>query len=222
MIVVEYHLVGRVDLVRRVREELDLSGIVLVGGKSHRLGRNKAVEFIDGQPLIVRIISRLSRLTQQTVVVVNDEKRISLLALPDSAKGAVDVYPDKGPLGGIFTGLSAAQSQWAIVVACDMPFLNLKLLNHMISLRNGNDAIVPVIENQPEPTHALYSKACLPHIESKLKTNDLKIASFFNQVRVKFLPQEEIDPMDPDHLSFFNVNTQQDLDYARTLVSQGQ
>ena len=200
---------------------LDVSAIVLAGGMSRRLGRNKAIEPIDGQPLITRVIDRLSHLTQQTVVVVNDDERVYVLPLPDSAKVAVDAYPDKGSLGGIFTGLSAAEAEWAIVVACDMPFLNPDLFRHMLALRDGSDAVVPVLEGRPEPTHALYSKACLPHIEGKLKADDLKIARFFEQVRVRFLPQKEIDTLDPRHLSFFNINTQQDLDHALALVAEG-
>ena len=200
---------------------MDVSAIVLAGGMSRRLGRNKAIEPIDGQPLITRVIGRLSHLTQQTVVVVNDDERVSVLPLPDSAKVAVDGYPGKGSLGGIFTGLSAAQADWAIVVACDMPFLNLDLFRHMLSLREGTDAVVPVLEGRPEPTHALYSKACLPHIEDKLKADDLKISRFFDEVRVRFVPEEEVDKLDPGHLSFFNINTQQDLDQALALVALG-
>ena len=200
---------------------MDVSAIVLAGGMSRRLGRNKAIEPIDGQPLITRVIGRLSHLTQQTVVVVNDDERVSELPLPDSAKVAVDGYPGKGSLRGIFTGLSAAQADWAIVVACDMPFLNLDLFRHMLSLREGSDAVVPVLEGRPEPTHALYSKACLPHIENKLKADDLKISRFFDEVRVRFVPEEEVDKLDPGHLSFFNINTQQDLDQALALVAHG-
>ena len=201
--------------------QLDVSAIVLAGGMSRRLGRDKAIEPLDGRPLITRVIGRLAHLTQETVVVVNDDERASVLPLPDSAKVAVDAYPDKGSLGGIFTGLSAAEAGWGIVVACDMPFLNTDLLRHMLSLRDGTDAVVPIVENRPEPTHAVYSKACLPHIERRLKADDLKIARFFDEVRVRFVPEEEVDKLDPDHLSFFNINTQQDLDRALALVAQG-
>ena len=202
--------------------QLDISAIVLAGGMSRRLGRDKAIEPLDGHSLITRVIDRLSHLTQETVVVVvNDDERASVLPLPDSAKVAVDAYPDKGSLGGIFTGLSAAEAGWGIVVACDMPFLNTDLLRHMLSLRDGTDAVVPIVETRPEPTHAVYSKACLPHIERRLKADDLKIARFFDEVRVRFVPEEEVDKLDPDHLSFFNINTQQDLDRALALVAQG-
>ena len=200
---------------------MEISGIVLAGGMSRRLGRDKAVELVGGEPLITRVIGRLSSIADQTVVVVNDEGRASQLPLPESAKVAVDIHPGKGSLGGIFTGLSATDGEWGMVVACDMPFLNLELLEHMLTMRDGYDVVVPMEDGHPEPTHALYSKACLPRIESRLKANDLKIARFFDEVRVKFVPEEEVDRLDPDHLCFFNVNTQQDLDRALSLVAEG-
>jgi molybdopterin-guanine dinucleotide biosynthesis protein A len=201
--------------------QVKVSGIVLAGGMSRRLGRNKALENVGGEPLILRVIGRLSQVTGQTVVVVNNAERAAMLPLPESAKVAVDIYPDAGSLGGIFTGLTAADGEWGIVVACDMPFLNVALFKHMLSLREGFDAVVPVLEERPEPTHAVYSRRCLPYIERRLKANDLKIARFFDEVRVSYVPEAEVDRFDPDHLSFFNVNTQEDLDRALALVAEG-
>ena len=134
----------------------------------------------------------------------------------------MDRYPDAGSLGGIFTGLEAAQAEWALVVACDMPFLNVPLLRHILSLRAGRDAVVPVIEGRPEPTHAAYSKRCLPHIERRLRANDLKISRFFDDVKVEYVQQIDVDEYDADHLSFFNVNTEQDLERARQIVGEEQ
>ena len=94
-------------LLLRERES-ETSGVVLAGGLSRRLGRDKAVEPIGGEPLIQRVISRLSQVSSQTVVVVNEPGRATALPIPDSATVAVDIYPNKGSLGGIFTGLSAA------------------------------------------------------------------------------------------------------------------
>ena len=198
-----------------------ISGIVLAGGVSRRLGRDKAIEPVGGVPLIERVIERLSRVSDETVVVVNDGKRASVLPLPDLARVATDIYPGKGSLGGIFTGLAAAGGEWNIVVGCDMPFLNTELLRYMLSVREGFDAVVPVVDNWPEPTHAIYSKTCLPHIESRLRADDLKIDRFFSEVRVNFIPEGEVARLDPDRLSFFNVNTQQDLDRATALAMEG-
>ena len=200
---------------------MQVSGIILAGGQSRRLGRDKAVEPLGGEALITRVIGRLGQFSEQTIVVVNNDERASDLPLPESAKVAVDVYPDSGSLGGIFTGLSAADADWTVVVACDMPFISVDLFNYMLSLRDGYDAVVPRLEGRPEPTHAAYSKACLPHIESRLQAGNLKIAGFFDAVKVKFVPEEDVTRLDPDHLSFFNVNTQEDLERATDLVAAG-
>jgi len=200
---------------------LEVSGIVLAGGQSRRLGRDKAVEPVGGRPLICRVVERVAQVSDEVVVVVADQARGTALPLPAGHRIALDLYPGKGSLAGIFSGLSSARAEWGIVVACDMPFLNLALLHYMLSLRQGADAVVPMLEGRPEPTHAIYAKGCLPYIERRLKADDLKIAGFFDEVRVKYVEEADITRFDPDHLSFFNVNTPGDLDRALALVSQG-
>ena len=198
-----------------------VSGIVLAGGISRRLGRNKALESIGGEPLIARVIGRLSEIAGATVVVVADMDQAARLPLPERSTVTEDVYPGKGSLGGIFSGLRQATSPWSMVVACDMPFLNLDLIRYMLSLREGQDVVVPLAEGRPEPTHALYSKSCLPFIDDQLESGDLKIARFYDKVDVRYVSEEETARFDPDHLSFFNVNTQEDLDRSLALVDQG-
>ena len=198
-----------------------VSGIVMAGGMSRRLGRNKVVEPLGGEPLIQRVIDRLSQVVDQITVVVNDAERASELSLPPSVRVATDVYPGKSTLGGMHTGLSTIDTEWGIIVACDMPFLNVKLINHMLSVREGFDVVVPVLRGYLEPTHAAYSKQCLPHIERKLWADDLKIIRFFDEVRVNPVPEDEVRRLDPGFLSFFNINTQKDLDEAAALVDQG-
>ncbi len=195
--------------------------MALAGGMSRRLGRNKAVEEIGGERLIERVINRLSEVSSETVVVVAEESRAQALDLPDGVRTAADIYPGHGSLGGIFTGLSAARGDYGIVVACDMPFLNTGLLQFMVDLAPDFDVVVPRVDGRPEPLHAIYSKSCLEPIESRLKRQDLKIALFFEEVRVAYVDEEDIDLFDPERLSFFNVNTQQDLDKALALEAQG-
>ena len=199
--------------------KLRVTGVILAGGMSTRLGRDKAVEPLAGQPLIGRVLSMLSGVTDESVVVVNDEHRGAELPLPADTIVAVDAYPGSGSLGGIFTGLKAAGSEWALVVACDMPFLNPALLTRMLELRDGYDVVAPVLDGRPEPTHALYSKVCLPHMEKRLQDGKLKITGFFEQVRVRYIAEDEVDRLDPGRLSFFNINTQDDLDRANSLVA---
>ena len=196
-----------------------VSGIILAGGRSRRLGRDKAVEPFEGQPLIRRVIERIQPLTAEIVVVVADAARGEALPLQDDERVAMDLFPGGGSLGGIFSGLAAADSQWGLVVACDMPFLNRQLFEHMLELREGWDAVVPMPGDFPEPTHALYSRDCLPHIEAKLKANDLKISGFFDDVRVRYLNEDDVRRFDPELHSFFNVNSPEDL--ARAVALSG-
>ena len=198
-----------------------VTGIILAGGLSRRLGRDKAVEPIEGQPLVGRVMDALSEIVDELVVVVNTPQRGRELPLRDSAVVAVDIYPNAGSLGGIFTGLSSASNQWGIVVACDMPFLNLDLLSYLLSFRESHDAVVPVLDGRPEPTHAAYSKVCLSAIEARLEADDLKIARFFDDVRVKYVSQRRVEEIDPSRRSFFNVNTEEDLARARLLAGEG-
>jgi molybdopterin-guanine dinucleotide biosynthesis protein A len=202
-------------------ERSESSGIVLAGGRSRRLGRNKALESFGGQPLILRVIDRVSQVAEDVVVVVADQAQADALPLENQHRVVVDLHPGGGSLGGIFSGLSAARNQWAMVVACDMPFLNLDLVRRMLVLREGADAVVPVLGGRPEPTHAIYSKVCLPFMEQLLLANDLKISLFFDKVRVAYLPEEEVLSLDPDCLSFFNVNNPDDLERALTLAAEG-
>ncbi len=198
----------------------DAWGIVLAGGLSRRFGRDKAMEKLAGEPLLHGVIRRLSQVAAATVVVINDKARAEKLSLGTEIKTTVDIYPNNGSLGGIFTGLNAIGSDWGIVVACDMPFLNVDLLRHLLSCREGFHAVVPVIDDHPEPTHAVYSRECLQYIETQLKTGNLKIANVFHELRVNYVSQIDVEKFDHHHLSFFNVNTRQDFDRAMLLTGE--
>jgi len=207
--------------IPRDGNNLDVSGVVLAGGQSRRLGRDKALEPLGGQPLIRRVIQRVAEVSREIIVVVADQKMGDTLPLETSSRLTLDLYPGKGSLGGIYSGITAAAADWSFVVACDMPFLNPALLSYMLSLRGSADAVVPLVEGRLEPTHGLYSKACLPYIEERLIAKDLKISRFLDQVRVNYLREAEISMIDPQHLSFFNVNTAEDLGMAQAMVAQG-
>ena len=198
----------------------DLTAIVLAGGLSRRLGRNKALEHVGGELLLHRVLNRVGEVADETVLVVANLEQAAALPLPEDVRVVTDAFPDSGSLGGIYTGLQAANSGWGLVVACDMPFLNVALLQHMKELRSGFDVVVPELDGRPEPTHALYGKACLEHIRPRLEAGQFKIAGFFEDARVRTVTESEVASYDPDRLSFFNVNTQADLDRAEALARE--
>ncbi len=192
----------------------EVSAVILAGGRSRRLGVDKALLKLDGEWLLERIASSLASLSDDLRVVVDDRDKLGHLGLPTVA----DVLHGLGPLGGIYSGLRAMQHERGLFVACDMPLLDLNLLRYMVSLSNDFDVVIPRIGNNVEPLHAVYSKACAAPIAELLEQCDLRIVHFFPQVRVRYVEQAEIDTFDPQHWSFFNINTADDLERAHLLI----
>lgn len=205
------------------------------------MGQDKAWIPLRGRALVERVVSRLDRICQEVIIVSNDQALFKRL----SAVLVRDIFPGKGSLGGIYTGLVTAKHDRAIVVACDMPFLNIALLGYMVDLANEFDVVVPAASSKigretPQaattaqhgavrrtakqgnlhPLHAVYSKRCLGPIEARIADGDLRMISFYPDVRVHIIPEQEIDSIDPDHLSLFNVNTPEDLQFAESLAGQ--
>ncbi len=198
----------------------EITAVILAGGMSRRLGRNKALEPLRGEPLIRRVIGAMREVASNIVVVANDDERVGELDLPSDVVPVIDEYPGKGSLGGIYTGLNAAPTDWSVFCACDMPFLNPRLYRALLDARGSRDAVTPVLNGRPEPIHAAYSRACLEPIRRKLAANQLKISGFFDDVDVRFFTEEEVLAVDPDLLSFFNINTQEDLDKAQEIANK--
>jgi molybdopterin-guanine dinucleotide biosynthesis protein A len=200
---------------------LDISCIVLAGGKGSRLGHNKAEVLISEKSLFQWVLCRVSFLKSEVIVVAGADGLASWQADYSGHKVVTDIYPDRGPLVGIYTGLTVAKSFHSLAVGCDMPFLNRALLSHMIEVAPGFDVVIPRVDDMVEPLHAVYSKGCLAPIEGMVERGDLSIHSLLGLVRVRYVDSDEIDRFDPEHLSLFNVNTLDELERARSLVEQG-
>ena len=197
---------------------MEATSIVLAGGKNLRLGRHKALETVCGKALIERVVERLRLLTDRILVVTSQEQP------PLTVTGVeilVDVYPGRGPLGGIYTGLLASRSLYSVVAACDMPFLNIELLRYMIALSPGFDAVVPRLEEgKLESLHAIYSKSCLDNMKAQLEHDQLEVNRLLRTFHVRYVERAECQRLDPQLLTFFNINCQSDLDQAITLVTE--
>lgn len=163
--------------------------------------------------LIEGIVEKMARIGDEVIIVTNSPQKYGHL----EARLVGDVYPGKGSLGGIYSGIKAAHNQHSLVVACDMPFLDLRLLRYMILLSPGQDVVIPRVGELTEPLHAIYSKECLQPMERLLSAGRLKIIDFFPEVRVRYVEEQEIKLFDPQCLSFFNINTPADLQKARNL-----
>jgi molybdopterin-guanine dinucleotide biosynthesis protein A len=186
---------------------MKITTVIMAGGKSSRMGLDKSFVPLLGQPMIEHVLAQVQGLGDELILITNKPDDYAYLQLPTFG----DIYPDKGPLGGLHAALRRARQPYILVVACDMPWLNRPLLEHMASLRHTADAIVPRWRQFPEPLHAIYSQACLAPIEENLKRDQLKIVRFYGRVRVRYLEQAEIARFDPAGRSFQNVNTPEDL-----------
>jgi molybdopterin-guanine dinucleotide biosynthesis protein A len=194
------------------------TSIILCGGRERRFGSSKALAIVDGKRVIDRVIERLTPLSGQMIVVTSAEK--ADLPLPHGTSLVVDEYAGKGPLGGIYTGLAAAEFPLAIVVGCDMPFLNGRLLDYMLGLTEGFDAVIPRLdEEMVEPLHAIYARTCLPEMKARLESDRLPVSQLLRALQVRFVEKAEYLPLDPNLLSFFNINYPSDLERANKLAA---
>ncbi len=197
------------------------SCIILAGGKGLRLGYDKTLETIGNRSLLHQVVSCISLFCSDVIVVTDRERSISQVISRPKLRIVTDAFPGRGPLGGIYTGLATSDSFYNLVVASDMPFLNQALLRYMIELSADFDLVVPRVGNLADPLHAVYTKSCLAPIEYMLKQGKLSVLDLFSLVRVRYVEAKEIDRFDPKHLSFFNVNTEADLEMARELAGGG-
>jgi molybdopterin-guanine dinucleotide biosynthesis protein A len=200
------------------KRTLDITCVVLAGGKGLRLGRDKVQETVGTDNLLQRVLSQLTLFNRDIIIVTAGKKSLPHFNGYQRSRVVADIYPGKGVLGGIYTGLASSNSPYNLVVACDMPFLNQALLRYMMELSAGFDLVVPRLGELVEPLHAVYSKSCLAPIEKLLKRGIMEVRALFDLVKVRYVESDEIDRFDPEHLSFFNVNTEADLEKARQMA----
>jgi molybdopterin-guanine dinucleotide biosynthesis protein A len=185
-----------------------------------RLGRVKALERVNTQSLLERTIDCLSTVSQTLFVITSQEQFRLITAARLKGKVIVDIYPGKGALGGIYTGLASVDSFYSLIVGCDMPFLNRDLLCYLIDIAPNFDVVVPRMDGMLEPLHAVYSRNCLAPIKELIDEDKLGMLELFNLVKTRYVGKDEITRFDPQCLSFFNVNTLDDLKKAKDLIKQ--
>ena len=184
-----------------------MTGVILSGGKNRRMGENKAFVTVDGERLIDRAV-RLFRSVFDEVIIVTAQPADYL---DQKAVIVTDILPDRGALGGIYTGLFWSRGEQAFFAACDMPFLNRAFLEYMIRQAPGYDIVVPACADGPQPLHAVYSRRCLPVIRGLLDKQRLKITGFYPGHSLLTIPPEAVRSFDPDGRMFINVNTPEEL-----------
>lgn len=188
---------------------------IQAGGQSSRMGRDKALLPFLGQPLIQRVMGRLSHLAEEIIVTTNHPENYHFLQVPV----VTDVMPGLGALGGLLTALKTAQQPLVALVACDLPFANSELLVACrdLLLESGADAVLPSSEFGLEPLHAVYRReSCLPLVEATLLAGKRKLIAWHHQAHVIILPPATVMQYDPHQLAFWNVNTPDEFQVAES------
>jgi molybdopterin-guanine dinucleotide biosynthesis protein A len=190
-----------------MKSSISISGIILSGGRSIRMGENKAFLEIEGTPIINRIHNVFKRLFEE-IIIVTDQKELFRNV---DAKICSDLIPNRGALGGLYTGLFFSSFLYSFCVACDMPFLNESVIKYLIQSIGAFDVIVPRTKDGLQPLHAIYSKNCLEPIKDGIEQRKYKIIDFYPMVKIKIIEEHELLPLDPTMRSFINVNTPTEL-----------
>ena len=224
----------------RAHKNLPLvTGVILAGGKSRRMGENKALMRLGDDSLIGHVIRCLHDVTDELLLVTNSPTEYAHLDVPMHG----DILPDAGALGGIYTGLIHASHDVILCVACDSPFLEPKLLSYLVSVLGEYDAVMPYTYSSRQtpfcrnkdigvtnPSYgddtqitlqtlcAAYSKRCLPIIELMLQESELRVHALQERARIQRVSPEVWREFDPEGMSFFNINTPEDFERADSYV----
>jgi molybdopterin-guanine dinucleotide biosynthesis protein A len=191
-----------------------MTGVILAGGASKRMGEDKAFLSLGETVIIERVMGVLSSLFGRVFIVTDDPKKYASF----DVEAVADVYPGIGALGGIHTGLFYARDEAAFFCACDMPFILPDLVKYIISKRGRAAAAVPVVGGNYEPLFSVYGKKCIRHIEAAIEGGEKRIVSFFPAVRIQEITEEELRAVDPELVSLMNINTPEDLARARRMI----
>lgn len=191
-----------------------MAAIILSGGNNSRLNTDKALLQVGQKTIIEREIAVLSTIFIKIIIVTNSPEKYKHF----KADLVSDLIPGNGPLGGIYSGLTMSEDEHNFVVSCDLPFLNANLISYMKEIIHKADVVIPKYNGFLEPLHAFYSKSCLPTVKKFLDQNDLRVQSFFTEVRVKHIDKTVIERFDPRGVVFFNVNTEENLKRARLIA----
>lgn len=205
---------------------IPVTGVILAGGKSRRMGENKALMRLGDNSLIGHVIHRMCLVTNELLLITNSPAEYAHLDVPMHG----DILPGTGALGGIYTGLKRASHNTVLCVACDSPFVEPKLLTYLVSVLGEYDAVMPYTHREIHASHndvqitlqtlcAAYSKRCLPIIKSMLRDSELRVHALQERAHIKRVSPEVWQAFDPEGMSFFNINTPEDFESADAYMS---
>ncbi len=191
-----------------------MDALVLAGGKSERMGLPKALLPWRETTLIEAAVAAVRPLFRRVLVIGRDTRGLTSL----DAEVLTDGRPERGPLVGLATGLAASDAPWCFVAACDMPFLNPKVIDRMADYVGGCEVVVPRLNGHVQPLHAFYSRMCLPHVEELLGSGDPSLKALLSRCDVRVLEGSSLVSGDSELLSFRDLDTLDDYLAARQMV----
>jgi molybdopterin-guanine dinucleotide biosynthesis protein A len=195
---------------------MSASGVVLAGGRSTRMKFNKAFAEIGGKSSLQIILDKFNTVFSETIIICNNPELYAGM----TDKIYTDVYPSLGPVAGIHSGLYYASSDMVFVLACDIPFIDTRLIGFMMDQLGGYQAVVPQVGGRLQPLAALYSRSCLPVFERCLQEDKLKLVRVFEELDTLIIPETELASFGKVEEIFFNVNDAAALQKAQELAGR--
>jgi molybdenum cofactor guanylyltransferase len=193
---------------------MPVTGVILAGGKSRRMGRDKAFLPFGKGMLIERVIEVIQQVADDVILITNTPEQYQRFGLPMFA----DVIPETGSLGGIYTGLMHTKTAYSLCLACDMPFVKPAFLRFLCETAAEADVVIPRNTEDFQPLCAVYSQVCREAIRQRIEAGQLKITGFFEQVRVRVIEGELLARYDPHNVMFFNANTPEEYEQAQRML----
>ena len=198
-----------------------LSGVLVAGGKSRRMGQDKRFLKVEGRTLFDRTFAVLDSLFSEVLIVVSEPLPAPVASGHCGVRVVMDLLPGCATLGGLYSGLSSSTHDRIFAVGCDMPFLSMAVIERLAELGREADIVMPRLSTGLQPMHAIYSKACLAPLKRMAAAGALRVQDLCDEegLSVRVVEEDELRGVDPDLLSFFNINTPADLELALKLVA---
>lgn len=186
-----------------------ITAIILAGGQSRRMGRDKGLVLLNGKPMVQHVLDKAKSITDNAMIITN-QPGYEHFGVPTYS----DLIEDKGPLGGIYTGLHYTRTEYNLVLSCDIPLVSVSFLNRLASYRGENQAWVPVHENQPQPLCAIYKKEIRPQIKLSFEAGPLSMQKFLETINTSFIDMSDVGA---EHKNgFANLNSPEDVEKYHT------
>jgi molybdopterin-guanine dinucleotide biosynthesis protein A len=193
-----------------------VTGVILAGGSSRRMGTDKSFLDLGGRAVVEWVVGVFEKAFGRVMIITNEPEKYARFGIETRP----DVVPDIGTLGGIHAGLFYLEDRAAFFAGSDMPFIEEKLVEHVARVRGDFDAAVPYVKGEYEPLLSVYGKGCLGAVEKKIAAGRRRAVSFFSDINVRLVNQDEVKSLDPKLLSFFNINTPADYRRAQRIAEE--